>query len=216
MALDWKKDISFSGLKRAKSKGSTEFPSKTYMNLAVQPKSKMDVKRSIPLAIVLVIVVGLFVKFGVLDFYGRVNEAQAELNQHQAVLNQLNAQLVNYDAVQEEYEAYDKEHLVSDAGLVSPVETLEMLDRVVAPNAHVQSIAINGNTVTLNVSDITLDSAGALVSLLYKEPIVANVTVSTASTQGVNLVYTENPADGASTADVSTTMIITLQRADEE
>ena len=203
MALDWKKDISFAGLKRAKSKGSTDFPSKTYMNLAVQPKSKMDVKRSIPLAIILVVVVGLFVKFGVLDFYARVNEAQAELNQHQSVLNELNANLVDYDAVQEEYEAYDKEHLVSEAGLVSPVEALEVVDRVVSPYAHVQSIGINKNVMTLNVSDITLDSAGALVSLLYKEPIVASVTVSNASTKEMN------------TADVTTSMTITLQRKEE-
>ena len=200
MALDWKKELSFSGLKKGKSKTNSAYPSKTYMNLTVQNKRQMDVKRSIPLAIVLIVVVALFAKFGVLDFYGRVAETQSELNQRQSILSDLNQHLVGYDALLEEYESYDTEHLVAGDSTVSAMDALGLVDRVVAPNARVESLGYSGNVLTLSVSEITLDSAGSLVSLLYKDPLVANVTVSTASNQTQN--------DSA----VTTAMTVTLQR----
>ena len=183
MALDWNKEISFSGLKKRAPKPKDEFPSKTYMNLMVSEKKSFDLRSNIPLIVVLLIIVVLVMKFGVFDFYARVDAKQAELNAHQQTLNSLNAELTNYNTVLEEYEGYESMSITSSGLRVDALEALNLVDRFVAPSARVVSISLVGNTLTLNLTDISLDGVGKLASTLYEQDMVANVSVSTAATQ---------------------------------
>ena len=183
MALDWNKEISFSGLKKRAPKPKDEFPSKTYMNLMVSEKKSFDLRSNIPLIVILLIVVVLVMKFGVFDFYARVDAKQAELNAHQQTLNSLNAELTNYNTVLEEYEGYESMSITSSGLRVDALEALNLVDRFVAPSARVVSISLVGNTLTLNLTDISLDGVGKLASTLYEQDMVANVSVSTAATQ---------------------------------
>lgn len=183
MALDWNKEISFSGLKKRAPKPKDEFPSKTYMNLMVSEKKSFDLRSNIPLIVILLIIVVLVLKFGVFDFYARVDAKQAELNAHQQTLNSLNAELTNYNTVLEEYEGYESMSITSSGLRVDALEALDLIDRFVAPSARVVSISLVGNTLTLNLTDISLDGVGKLASTLYEQDMVANVSVSTAATQ---------------------------------
>ncbi|HAM15957.1 MAG TPA: hypothetical protein DCP91_08910 [Eggerthellaceae bacterium] len=203
MALDWSKEISFSGLKNRPAKQKTEYPSKTYMNLMVVDKRTIDVRKAVPTAIILAIVVALVVKFGILDFYGRVDAKHAELASQQQSLNALRSELTNYDAVLEEYEGYESISASEEGLSVDAVEALGLVDRYVAPSARVASISLSGDTMSLNLADVTLDGVGQLVSVLYEQAIVKNVSVSTAATQ-----QTASPG-------VVATMTITLAPADE-
>ena len=183
MALDWNKEISFSGLKKRAPKPKDEFPSKTYMNLMVSEKKSFDLRSNIPLIVILLIIVVLVMKFGVFDFYARVDAKQAELNAQQQTLNSLNAELTNYNTVLEEYEGYESMSITSSGLRVDALEALELVDRFVAPSARVVSISLVGNTLTLNLTDISLDGVGKLASTLSEQDMVANVSVSTAATQ---------------------------------
>ena len=183
MALDWNKEISFSGLKKRAPKPKDEFPSKTYMNLMVSEKKSFDLRSNIPFIVILLIIVVLVLKFGVFDFYARVDAKQAELNAHQQTLNSLNAELTNYNTVLEEYEGYESMSITSSGLRVDALEALNLVDRFVAPSARVVSISLVGNTLTLNLTDISLDGVGKLASTLYEQDMVANVSVSTAATQ---------------------------------
>ena len=183
MALDWNKEISFSGLKKRAPKPKDEFPSKTYMNLMVSEKKSFDLRSNIPLIVILLIIVVLVMKFGVFDFYARVDAKQAELNAHQQTLNSLNAELTNYNTVLEEYEGYESMSITSSGLRVDALEALNLVDRFVAPSARVVSISLVDNTLTLNLTDISLDGVGKLASTLYEQDMVANVSVSTAATQ---------------------------------
>ena len=113
---------------------------------------------------------------------------------------EINTALAGYDELLEEYESYDTEHLAPDASTVSAMSAMEMVQNVVVPHASVESISLLGNVLTLSVKDINLNSTGALVNLLYQQPLVSTVTVSTAST------------DSQTAEDVTTTMVVTLQR----
>lgn len=201
MALEWGKEISFSGLRKRQPKAKAVYPEKTYINLVVQDKKEFDLRRTLPIAIVVIVVAALFLKFGVWDFFDRVNQKEAELHQEQQVLSGLQAQLTSYSSVQEEYEAYDPTGSAAASDTVSTSEALALVDRFIRPSANVANVSIDGNTVALELTNISLDSVGKLVSTLYEQSIVANVTVSTAGTQG------------ASTGGVTTAMVITLQRA---
>ena len=200
MALDWNKEISFSGLKKGGTKMKSEYPSKTYMNLSVAKANSRISTRSIPLIVVLVVILGLIIKFGVFDFYDRVNQAQAALEQQRVQLAEMNTAIAGYDELLEEYESYDTEHLAPDASTVSAMSVMEMVQKVVVPHASIESIDLSGNVLTMSVKDINLNSSGALVNLLYQQPLVKSVTVSTAST------------NGQTAEDVTTTMVVTLQR----
>lgn len=200
MALDWSKNISFSGLVKRKPKvAKAEYPSKTYINLMVRSKRKVDARGTVVKALGLVLVVALFCKFGVFDFYDRLAKRQVELAQQEQVLEGLKVQLADYDAVKSEYDMYESTRIVSTEGTVSVLDAMDLVDRYVAPSAKIAAIDIKGNTVSLNLADITLDKIGKLVSTLYEQPMVANVSVSTATT--------EQDTNKAITA----AMVITLQ-----
>ena len=201
MALDWNKDISFSGLKKSPQKAKGDYPSKTYMNLAPTDKKSIDARRAIPTAVIVVVLVALFVKFGVYDFYDRVNQKQAELNKQEQTLGSLQVQLADYDEILETYNAYASAYAASDEYTVSALDALALVDRFVRPSANVASLDLQGNVLSLNLSNITLDEVGKLVSTLYEQKIVADVSVSTAATQQT------------SAEDVTASMVITLQVA---
>lgn len=199
MALDWSKQISFSGLKRKPARTRSEYPEKTYINLVVVDKKTLDMRRTIPMAVVLVLVVALFLKFGVFDFYARVDAKQAELTTHQSELHVLTSQLADYDAVLEEYEGYASLSIAESGLVVDAMDALSLVDRFVAPSARVASVALSGDTMTLGLADVTLDGVGKLVSTLYEQDIVSNVSVSTAATEKT------------SNTDLTATMTITLK-----
>lgn len=203
MALDWSKEISFSGLKKRAPKPKDEFPSKTYMNLMVSEKKSFDLRSNIPFIVILLIIVVLVLKFGVFDFYARVDAKQAELNAHQQTLSSLNAELTNYNTVLEEYEGYESMSITSSGLRVDALGALALVDRFVAPSARVASLSLVGNTLTLNLTDISLDGVGKLVSTLYEQDMVANVSVSTAATRET------------ASEDVVVAMTITLATAAE-
>jgi len=203
MALDWNKEISFSGLKKRAPKPKDEFPSKTYMNLMVSEKKSFDLRSNIPFIVILLIIVVLVLKFGVFDFYARVDAKQAELNAHQQTLSSMNAELTNYNTVLEEYEGYESMSITSSGLRVDALGALALVDRFVAPSARVASLSLAGNTLTLNLTDISLDGVGKLVSTLYEQDMVANVSVSTAATRET------------ASEDVVVAMTITLATAAE-
>ena len=203
MALDWGKDISLAGLKKKAPKPKAVYPTKTYINLVVSDKKKIDLRSTLPKAILVVLLAVVAIKFGVFDFYERVGQKEIELARQTQTLNELEARLVNYDAVKAEYETYESTKLVADGLTVPVVDVLKLIDRYIAPAAQIDSIDLKGNTLSLNLSNITLNGVGKLVSSLYEQPIVDNVSVSTATT---------NKGD-STTAATSSSMVITLKVA---
>lgn len=187
MALDWNKQISFSGLSKAVPRKKRDvYPSKTYMNFTVTDQKTVDFRRTVPLVIVLVVAVALFLKFGVFDFIGQVNAKQAELAQQQSIEAGYRAQLQSYDDVLAKYQSFVSTQRASDSSTVSALEALNLVDELVAPVATVKTVDYKDNTLSLSLTGISLQGVGDLVSALNKSPIVKNVAVPTAVTGGVN------------------------------
>ena len=183
MAVDWSRQISFSGLRKRSAPAKTGYPEKTYMNLVVSTKKERDLSQTVLRAVLVVVVVALIIKFGIFDFYARVGDKQAEFAAQQRSLNTLNAQLVDYDQVLAEYQGYASVSVAEGGLAVDAMEALGLVDDIVAPSARIMSIALAGDTMTLNVTDVTLDGVGQLVSRLYEQGMVKDVSVATAATQ---------------------------------
>ena len=201
MALEWGKDISFAGLKKRAPKQSSAYPEKTYINLVVSDKKAMDVRRTVIAAILLAILVALFTKFGVMDFYGRIADKQAELSAQTSELSAMKVRLANYDAVLEEYEGYESMSVGDDGLVVDAMQAFSLIDNYISPYARVASVSMSGDTMTLSLTEITLDGVGQVASSLYEQSIVQNVTVSTATNQQ------------SANEDVTATMTVKLQPA---
>ena len=180
MALDWNKEISFSGLFKGKGKsasGDSNYPTKTSMHLYVVERNT-QANRVIPVAIVLVVLVALFVKFGVVDQYARLAAKQAELAASQSKVTQLEAQLADYDEISAEYKSYVA---TGEAGAVDTVSVLNLVTDKVMPYANVSGVSLGDGVLTLTLSNASLETVGSLATQLSGEDMVENVSVSTAS-----------------------------------
>lgn len=201
MALDWSKSISFSGLRRPSSKGGTQLPEKTHMNLAVADQKTVELRRAVPVGILLLALVLAFAKFGVFDFVDHVHQKSSELSQQRAVLAGYEAQLADYDEVLSKCQSYEANDLTADGIAFSALDALKLVDETVAPMARIVAVDCEGGVISLNLGGISLDETGSLVNALYARPEVANVSVSSAAT-------------GRGAADETTVaMTITLQGA---
>lgn len=201
MALDWSKNISFSGFRKRGGKGKVTYPSKRYINLMPRKESSNDLAKVVPLAIVLFILVALFVKFGIYDLYANVAAKQAELNSQTQVLRSEQARAATYDQVKEEYDAYQSTRLASSDDAVSALDAMGLVDTYIAPYARIDSLNYEKNAITLSLGNITLEDVGNLVGKLYDQPIVSNVVVSTAG------------ADASKSEELSASMVIAVKKA---
>lgn len=201
MALDWNKEISFSGLaKSASAARKDEYPTKRYMNFVAVERRKVNLKRVVPLGILGVVVLALVLKFGVFDFVGQIAQKNAEIDRQRQDLAAIEQNLTNYDSVLSEYQSYVSTQLASDATAVDGMSVLALIDEVVTPKASIASLDYKDNVLTLNLFNTSLANVGELANELDDDPLVESVTVSTAAAGQSN----EN--------DVTVAMTVTLTK----
>ena len=204
MALDWSKQISFSGLKRRKASPKAVYPEKTRMNLLSGEQGSGLAPRSVLTGVLVVILAALVIKFGVFDFYARVGAKQAELSAQKETLAAMTAALSEYDEVAAKFESYESANIMSSGLVVNALDALSLVDRCVAPNATVASLTLSEDTLSLKLANTTLDQVGQIVASLEEQDIVADVLLSTAATQ-------QSEASG-----ITATVTVTLQAAADE
>lgn len=199
MALDWSREISFSGLKRSKARSKAAYPVKTRMNLLSGEQQDGGFRRTAPAAIAVVLVAALFIKFGVFDFYARVADKQVELSKQTQALAVMASAAADYDDVLAEYEGYESTGKVDSGLSVDALEAMSLVDKCVAPYARVASLTMEGDEMSLKLADSSLDQLGKLVGALERQDVVASVNLSTAGTQG------------SKSGEVSATVTVSLQ-----
>ncbi len=178
MALDWNKEVSFGNIfKRSNKAGSSNYPTKTTMNLYVVER-KTQTNRVVLIGILLFLLVVLFVKFGVIDQYARLSAKEAELSQQKLNVSQAEAKLTNYDEVLATYQGFAS---TGDPNAVDAISVLDLVTTQVMPYANVSSIALKDGVLTLTVTGAPLSTVGDLTSNLMVQDMVENVSVSTAS-----------------------------------
>lgn len=208
MALDWKKQVSIKDIAAVFRKGKkggqakSGYPTKTTMNLYQGESHGTNYRKVIVTAILLVIGISLFVKFGVLDLITRVSEKEAELiTQKQIAVTTLGATR-DYSEVKTLYDAYEAR---LGGAAVDVIAVLDMVEKEVMKSAEVTSIVVSDGTLTLTLYNVPLNTVGDLAKSIEGQELVSSVNVSTATTQN---------ADGQNT--VSTLVISLVGVASEE
>lgn len=194
MALDWNRPIG----KGVSKRGSDAIPTKTSINLLVRNDREIDARKTVPFAVLLVVLIVLFAKFAVIDPLSQVSQKRSELSVAQASVAKMESELTNYDQVKLEYDSYAS----SAAGNVSATEVLDLVRTQVLPAGQVTAVSLKDDTLTVTLANTTLSDVGTLASSLRSQQNVAQVSVSTAATS-------------SDTTSVMATLIISLQQSQE-
>lgn len=183
------------------------YPEKRDMNLAQREQPKHNSTVVAITAVCAVLVLGLVVKFGVLDVLGRVSDARDSADAAEQQLEQIQAQTDRYDEVLEEYQNYTLAASTM-TGDVNPMDCLEMIQKKLVEKAHVEAYAVADGLITVQMSGVTLQQVSAIYADLMKSDYVDSVQVYTATTQ-------ENEGD-AVTANMTIALHRTAQTGSQE
>lgn len=185
-------------------KKTPKYPTKTTMNLVQREIRENSFSRVALPAILMGVLVVAFVKFGVYDQFAAVGEANQAIEKAKARLDSTNDQLLAYGETEKQYKTYSYGYLSEEeAALLGRTEILDMLEKKLMNIATVYDIQISKNILVVGFSGVTLERVGNLTTELRSLPTVAGVNVTTASTSE------------SDTGVVTTTMLITLQKAQE-
>ena len=133
----------------------------------------------------LIVFVGLFCKFGVIDRLNAAWAAERKADAAQTTLVQLRAQTEQFDTVEEEYRSY-----TALADGVDPMKCLDLIERKLMRSAEVQQFTVADGLISAKISGITLQQLSAVYADLMASEFVDSVQIYTASTEenGADLV----------------------------
>ena len=160
-----------------KTKKTPALPSKKTMNF-VHHESSFNPKKVLPLAIVAIVVIAVFAKFGIMDQLDKKTAAYGELAMRQEQLAAVNTKLAGYDELAKQYGRYSYGWMSeSEVNMVTRMDVLALVEEKIAPAAVIENIAVNANVLTLNIHGITLEQASAMVKSLEESEMVTSATV---------------------------------------
>ena len=169
------------------SLGKKNIAGKKTMNLAFH-ESSVNVKKLIPLILVIVIAALAFVKFGILDQTAKKVAALNEVSAKQSQLAAINVKLSGYDELEQLYGRYSYGWMTeAESGLVDRKEVITSLEKIIDKSAVIEDFAINYNILNVNISGLSLDQTSTLVKELEADPQVTSASVYTAKSEDADL-----------------------------
>lgn len=163
--------------KKLPKKNAVVVPSKKTMNF-VHHQSSFNLKKVLPVVLVILIVAAVFVKFGIMDPLDKKTAALNELSLKQEQLASVNAKLTGYDELAKEYGRYSYGWMnETEVNLVSRMDVLALIEERIVPAAIIDNIAVNNNVLTLNIHGITLEQASTMVKRLEESELVESASV---------------------------------------
>ena len=163
--------------KKVTKKNAVVVPSKKTMNF-VHHQSSFNPKKVLPILLAIVIVCGVFIKFGIMDPLEKKTAALNELSAKQDQLAAINSKLSGYSDLEKEYGRYSYGWMnQTEVNLVSRMDVLDLMEKRIASKAIIDDIAVNNNVLTLNIHGITLEQASAMVKNLEESELVTSASV---------------------------------------
>ncbi len=189
------------------STGKTEkkivIPRKVGMNL-VNVQSAFDVKKMAIILVLVVLALGLFAKFGIIDQLAKRTAAQNELSLAQQQMQAIQIKEAKYGDLEEKYGRYSYGWMSEEeASMLQREQIFDVVETKIAPSCVIETMSLTGNTMSLSVRGITLDEARELVKVLEEDKRVSAATV-----------YSAVASDEKLTARISMTVLFTKEVAE--
>lgn len=182
-------------------KPAVAVPSKKTMNF-VHHESSFNLKKVLPIVIIIAIVLAVFAKIGIMDPLAKKTAAYNELATKQDQLAVINTKLAGYDELAMEYGRYSYGWMnETEVNMVNRMDVLNLVEKEIATRAIIDNMAINNNVLTLNIHGITLEQASTMVRSLEESELVESASVYNAV------------AESAAEASIAMTIIMTKEAA---
>ncbi len=190
--------------KKTKAPARGRLPVKRTINLATVGEKPVNPFIAVPAIVLIVVAAALFSKIAVIDRMVKVSQAQAEVSYLQSQIDAGYERIESFGELVEEYAHYTYSGMTEEElQRVDRDDVMEMLQRVVLPEAQVETWTLVGNELNLPITDTTLQKINLLVQQLNQEPMVDFCTVSTAATNDRNGSQVVSDANARVTAQVT-------------
>jgi len=165
-------------------KKNLQYPTKTTLNLALKDYTMNSPRNVLPIFLVLLVVIGAFTKFAVIDRLAEVSAARAGLADAQTRLLAAETANADYASLAAEYDIYTYNGLTEEeTKAVDRMEALDLLEQQLMAAARVSVVSVSGNIMSARISGVTLQGLSELMRDLNTHSMVSGVSVSTAGTQ---------------------------------
>lgn len=163
-------------------------PQKTGINLNLHEKRTGTVLTLLIGALCITVLALAVAKFGVLDLYDRLADAQSAYAQAQQENRAAQEKLSHFGEVLSEYRTYSMEWMEDgeDSDLNFAVERTEMLDlieRTVMPYGTLSALQAQGDRVDVELNETDLDRIAEALSAVKASSIVESVGLELAETE---------------------------------
>lgn len=178
------------------------YPTKTHINLIQGEAKRVSTLTEVLLFILLVVLIGIFAKFAVVDPLSSGMESSRQVSNLQAQLHELQAANASKEGLVQEYSKYVVKGLTAEEqARTNRNDIIELLRSKVMSFGSLSSLKVSDNEVLATCADISLNEVSSLVQGLENDDRVSYVTVST--------------AQGTEAKGTSATISITMKSADE-
>ena len=183
-------------------------PNKRSINLAEVGVKRINLKAAIPAVIIIAVLAVLVSKFGVIDRFVKVAEAEREVAELQERIETAHKRIAGYGELRDVYAHYTYSDMTEEE-LNRPdrVRIMALIKRVVMPRADIISWSVTGRQLKITLNAGTLEEINGIAQSLLGESMVDYCNISTAVTDKDRAIATKGV-----TADV----IVYLTKALEE
>lgn len=161
-------------------------PSKTGINMNQREKRTGQVLTLVIGLAVILLLAGLVARFGVMEQYRRLSEAQSAYGEVHSQLAACQEKLTDYELVLTEYRSCSLDGMTEGEDqliTVSRQAVLDLVEGIMMPRGKVISVNILDDTADVEMSDMSLDQISAMFAVMEAEPIVRSVELNMAATE---------------------------------
>lgn len=161
-------------------------PSKTGINMNQREKRTGQVLTLVIGLAVILLMAGLVARFGVMEQYRRLSEAQSAYGEVHSQLAACQEKLADYELVLTEYRSCSLDGMTEGEDqliTVSRQAVLDLVEGIMMPRGKVISVNILDDTADVEMSGMSLDQISAMFAVMEAEPIVRSVELNMAATE---------------------------------
>ena len=159
-------------------------PSKKGINLAKREEKTISFKKLLPWLLLVLVVMAALAKFGVIDRFETLRQAQAEAEAADTQKLMAMQAVKDYNDVEAEYRRYAVDWMgAQEAAHVSRETVLALVKEELLPCGRVLSLSSSANGLSVSMSGLSLKQASELVNTLSARKEVSKVTFGSATQQ---------------------------------
>lgn len=158
------------------------YPKKETMNLAMKEKSPFNPFKLVPAIILIIMVAGLFGKFAVYDLFAQLTALQLESNDLANQITVYTEGVADYDEVLDEYTKRSNNWMTEEELAQVDYKTFfPMVETCVLPYSDIKSVSINGNQLSFNLVNLSLQDASNIIRVMSVRDDVVTISINTAN-----------------------------------